>query len=126
MSDTFPPSLRLMYSEVGEAELEAAYRFRLRYGYQAAEQWLGGLQILLQRECELQAILPVRRAPLIEFPDRNVYVLQYVTRGGSPWRVLCELKDADGDGETDTLFIVGVRHAALGPPDTTSSPPLPG
>ena len=96
-----------------------------RFGFSTAERWLSGVQALLQRECELHVTFSMRPSLATEhFPGREVFVLRYTSggrRGGSPWRLLYELADADNDGQIDTLRLVGVRHAArrsvMDPPD---------
>lgn len=106
---------RFEFSEPAEAELDEAFRFMAHYGRAAAEAWLRIVKDVLRRECELQAAVRLRHPPARErFPGRDVFALTFATPGGSPWRLLCELADTDGDGERDTLRVVGVRHAAAG------------
>src|SRR4051794_25991541 len=111
--------LRLTYSEPAEAELAAAYSWLTTFGFEVAENWLNGLTEVLEREAALLSAVSLRRQRAPDAPEgRDLYILLYRTgaRRGSPWHVVYELRDEDGDGQDDTLCVVRIRHAARGGP----------
>jgi plasmid stabilization system protein ParE len=111
--------LRVTYSEPAEAELEAAYSWLCTFGFEVAERWLEGLSAAIKREAELLGAVTLRRQRAPDAPEgRALFVLLYRTgvRRGSPWHIVYELRDEDGDGREDTFCVVRVRHAASGGP----------
>jgi plasmid stabilization system protein ParE len=110
------PSPDVIYSEVAEAQVDDAYEWLSRFDFDAAERWLNGFTAAVIREAEMTlGVIPSRRSVAFESVEfaRTVYSFNYRTsRAGSPWRVLYELLDEDGDGRLDTLRVVRVRHAA--------------
>ena len=71
----------------------------------------------LDEEAALLSSVSLRRMRAPDAPvDRELFHLLYRTGGrrGSPWHIVYELVDADGDGRTDILRVVRVRHAARG------------
>ena len=111
--------LRLVYTEFAEAELADVYVWLKKFGAEVAEQWLDGLMEKLDREAALLGAVSLRRQRAPDAPEgRDLFLLLYRTGGrqGSPWHVVYELQDADGDGDVDTLCVVRVRHAAAQDP----------
>lgn len=115
--DTVPAPFRVRYSETAEANLDEAYRWLAGFSLAGAERWLAGLLKAVEREAEARILLPGYRSSAPDaaaFPGRDIFVFLYRTGGrhGSPWHVLYELYDENGDGEADTLVVAYVRHAA--------------
>jgi hypothetical protein len=110
-------ALEVEYTEPAEAELDAAYEWLRSIDLEVAEKWLTGLTNAIAREAALLTSVAFRRP---RAPDpvqgRDLYVMLYRTAGrrSSPWHVVYELADADEDGETDTLRVIRIRHAARG------------
>ena len=114
-TDADPVPLRITFSETAEAEVENAYLWLQRFGFETAEKWLSGLNHLLEEEAALLASVQVRRQRAPDSPnDRELFILIYRTgrRRSSPWHVVYEIVDQDDDGQLDTLRVVRVRHAA--------------
>src|ERR1051325_1431396 len=107
--------LRLIYTEPAEGELTAAYRWMSTFGAEVGERWLDGLTEALAREAQLVATVRLRRQRAPDAPEgRDLFVLLFRTGGrrGSPWHVVYELRDEDGDGRQETLCVVRIRHGA--------------
>lgn len=107
--------LRIEITEPAEAQIDEAYRWLLLVAdYQAAEKWITAFTKAVENEAQMQATLPILRpAPSASdlIPGVDLRQLQVRSPGGSPWHVLYEFTDDDGDGETDTLKVHRVRHA---------------
>ena len=111
--------LRIAYTEPAEAEVADAYAWLQTFGFEVAEKWLTGLTAALEREAGLLAAVSLRRPLAPDAPEgRELFLLLYRTSGrrGSPWHLAYELVDEDGDGKTDTLRVVRVRHATRAEP----------
>ena len=110
-------SLEISYSEPAEAELSAAYEWMLRFGFNSAERWLSRLSEAIEREASLISAVDLARPPVPDSPSGRTYrTLLFRTgkRGSSPWHVIYELLDRNGDGHIDTLQVVSILHAARG------------
>jgi plasmid stabilization system protein ParE len=114
-ADDSGPIYPIRFSEAAEADIEATYNWIGSRDFAAAERWLAGLQDALAQRAADHAALPGRRyvaADAANFPGRDMRVLRYQTRGGSTWRVLYELRDEDGDGDSYSLVVAYVRSAS--------------
>lgn len=115
-------ALRVEYTEPVEAQIDAAWEWFLSLpmsgndAWVAAERWLTGLQEAVEREAELQGgVFVLQRTESADStPARARYVLRFRTAGrrSSPWEIVYELLDADGDQILDTLRVVAVLHGA--------------
>jgi|GEM_PF-467651 Plasmid stabilisation system protein. len=114
-SKATPPPYDVVYTETAEAEIAEAYDWLSGFSFDSADRWLDGLQTAVLSEAARRAAVPGIRGLAAEsasFPDRDIFVLLYQTRGGSPWRVLFDLWDSDEDGHVDTLRVLRLRHGA--------------
>lgn len=117
----------IQFSDTARDETDRAYLYLSRHSPEAAIRWLNGLDTALASLAESLEALPGRRAFAPEndlFPEVDVFQLLY-GRGMNAYRILYHLTDADGDGTTDTLRVLHIRHGAqqwLGeaPPDENS------
>ena len=68
----------------------------------------------LEQEAELAAATTLRRPRPSDVPEsREGHNLLFRSGGrtGSPWHILYEVRDDDGDGSPDTLCVFRIRHA---------------
>ncbi len=98
-------SCAVTYSDVADLELDDIVFWLLARDPERAEDWRLGLV----KAVESLANFP-RRFPIAsEFEGDEREVRQMMC---GPYRVLYTIRDADGDGEEDTITILHVRHGA--------------
>lgn len=107
--------LRIEISEVAEADIDVAYEWlRDKFGFDSAERWLAGITAKIEQEAALLGSTPARRPAPPEAEQvlgRDLRMVLYRTRGGSPWHILYTVESSvDGD-PADTLRVARVRHA---------------
>src|SRR5688500_17883005 len=106
--------MRVSYSEPAEAELEQAYLWLQSFGFDTAERWLVGLQQALEDEADLISSVALRRPLAPDAPEgRDLYLLLYrpTRRSGTPWHIVYELVDEDGDGAVEDLLVMTTSRA---------------
>lgn len=103
------------FTEVGEAELDSATAFMVRFGADVAERWISNPLAVIDREADLLSLMEIRRPappPSERVVGLDLRTLLYQTLGGSAWHIFFTLDDMDDDGVRDTLRVHRVRHAA--------------
>ena len=108
-----------MYTETAEAEIDDAYVWLQKFDLDTAEKWPIGLTAVLESEARTIAAVSLRRQRAPDTPvGMELFLLLYRTGGrrGSPWHIVYELLDDDGDGKIDKLCVIRVRHAARAGP----------
>jgi plasmid stabilization system protein ParE len=105
-------TFRVETTDVADAEIQAAFLRLSAWNPEFAGRWLEGLL----RAIDTLDTFPTRheRAPESDVLGREVRRLLY-RNGRVVYRVLFFLVDADGDGETDTVRVLHVRHGAQQP-----------
>lgn len=107
--------IRVIYSEVAEADIAEAYEWLLRFGFGTAERWLARLEAELEKEASYVGAARLSRPISPDSPpDRDFYLLlmRSGSRRSSAWWITYELQDLDEDGLIDTLRVIRIRHAS--------------
>ena len=102
------PAYRVELTEPAEAEVEAAYLGRLRFGQQAADRWYAGLVRVFGTLSGVPRGFPVAEESDALGGEVRVFVYG---KGGSAYRILYRVIEPLG-GEPGIVRISHVRHSA--------------
>jgi plasmid stabilization system protein ParE len=101
------PVYEVRLTEPAEAEVEAAYLSRLRFGQRAADRWYAGLA----RALETLARVPRGFVPASESDALGGGVRQIIYgKGGGAYRILYRVIGPEGDNP-GLVRVLHVRHA---------------
>ena len=106
-------TFNIEFTDVAEMEVQEIFLWLLGRAPELAGQWQAGLERVVDSLRELPLRCP-------EAPESHAFEAEVRQILYRPYRVLFTLIDADGDGTTDTVRILHVRHGARLRPGETA------